>query len=100
MKATSTPPGARGPPSAVHLNPFLVIQASKPSFCSCVKRRSGAATPCKMLWLFLVVRKTLGDGFGTYLRNEGKIRTNGSDGQMICSYHAASTSKAVKKRIS
>jgi len=67
MKAISTPPGARGPPSAVQRRPFFKIQASKPSFASWVKRRSGAATPCKILWLFLVVRKTLGDGFGTYL---------------------------------
>ena len=28
MKATSTPPGASGPPSAVHLSPFFKIQAS------------------------------------------------------------------------
>ena len=67
MTAMSTPPGARGPPSAVHLNPFLRIQASKASLASLVIRRSGGETPCKILWLFLVVRKTLGEGFGTYL---------------------------------
>ncbi|KAL9714779.1 hypothetical protein Ac2012v2_001439 [Leucoagaricus gongylophorus] len=67
MKATSTPPGARGPPSAVQRSPFLRIQASKLS-CACrVSRRSGAATPCRMLWLFLVILNTAGDGFGTYL---------------------------------
>ena len=28
IKATSTPPGASGPPGAVHLRPFFKIQAS------------------------------------------------------------------------
>ena len=67
MKAMSTPPGARGPPSAVHRRPFLRIQASKFSIASLVRRRLGSATPWRMLWLFFVVRKTEGDGFGTYL---------------------------------
>lgn len=68
MKATSTPPGAKGPPSAVQRRPFFKIHASKASLASCVRRRSGAATPCRILWLFLVVRNTAGDGFGTYLK--------------------------------
>lgn len=67
MKAISTPPLASGPPSAVHLRPFFWIQASNWSLASCVRRRSGGATPCRMLWLFFVVRNTAGDGLGTYL---------------------------------
>ena len=67
MKAISHPPGASGPPSAVQRRPFFRIHASKFSFCSLVRRRLGSATPCRMLWLFFVVRKTDGEGLGTYL---------------------------------
>ena len=70
MKAISTPPSARGPPSAVHRRPFLRIQASKAALASGVNLRSGSATPWRMLWLFFVVLKTAGLGFGTYLVTE------------------------------
>jgi hypothetical protein len=81
INAMSTPPGANGPPSAVHRKPFLRIQASNPSLFSCVNLNSGGATPCKILWLFLVVRKTLGDGFGTYLRTEKVVRVSNKVGK-------------------
>jgi hypothetical protein len=45
MKAMSTPPSAKGPPSVVHLSPFLRIHASKLALASSVKRRLGSATP-------------------------------------------------------
>ena len=73
MNAMSTPPGARGPPSAVQRRPFFRIHASKLSFASFVRRRLGSATPWRMLWLFFVVRNTDGDGFGTYLRISSNV---------------------------
>lgn len=50
-----------------------------------------------MLWLFLVVRNTLGEGFGTYL--DGTVRKGT---KYMCNrdtYQAASTSSAVKNLI-
>lgn len=57
-----------------------------------------------MLWLFFVVRKTLGDGFGTYLiigSRQFNIRVGGGESQKWkwkCgnTHHAASTSSAVR----
>lgn len=102
----STPPGARGPPSAVQRRPFFRIHASKFSFCSLVRRKLGSATPCRMLWLFFVVRNTLGDGLGTYLRIQVRYDfcTLMLDRQLVLprvdTHQAQSTSIAVKNRMS
>ena len=97
MKAMSTPPWARGPPSAVHRRPFLRIQASKADLASLVNLRSGSATPWRILWLFFVVLKTAGLGFGTYLAIAVRDRPGG--GGKCGAYQAASTSRADKNLI-
>lgn len=71
MIIISAPPsdgGRNGPPGInQYLLAFSWIQSVTLSQSSFVHRSPGFETPCKMLWFVLVIRKTPGRGFGTYL---------------------------------
>lgn len=68
---TSAPPslaGRRGPPEAnQYLFALSSIHEDSTSKLSEVSRCSASLTPCRMLCMFLVILKTPGFGFGTYL---------------------------------
>ena len=68
MTTTSAPPSANGPPRESQYRRALKEIHSVYLHCfSESNRASGAATPWRMLWFVLVMRKTVGLGFGTYL---------------------------------
>jgi len=98
MMAISMPPGASGPPSqSQYCSALYSIQSVIACAASGVRRKAGSAIPCRILvglrkvnevtighiqiltiekrtlWLFFVMRNTVGDGFGTYLK-QGCVR--------------------------
>ena len=94
---TSAPPfdrGASGHPSFVQKRIALSIPQSSTTFwLSALNRSSALATPWRMLWLVLVIRKTAGFGLGTDLDLVSdapfSLRRNGVTN--LSAYHEQST---------
>lgn len=100
MIKISAPPsegGHRGPPGRVQYRlAFSSIHSLRSRLFSVLRYSSGDETPWRMLWLFLVTRKTPGRGFGTYLENMSNL-SRPPRGDWI-TYHVISVPRECDKR--